>query len=75
MYFVVGNLWLLVAAIIFWGREYVGSVNDTSGYATWRLFGVGRIFFAYQYPWMLGVALCLAAVCFLVHWRSTRAPA
>jgi hypothetical protein len=76
MYFMAGNLWLLTAAVVFWGREYRGSPSDVvDGYEIWQLFGVGRNFYAYQYPWMLGALFFLAAVCFVLHWRSTRTAA
>jgi hypothetical protein len=67
-YFVVGNLWLVVAAVVFWGR-----VSNTAGDLNgWKLFGVGQSFEANQYPWVLGVPIAMAVVCLLLHVRWAR---
>lgn len=62
-YFLTGNLWLLVAAVVYWGRMPVsgGDLSD------WTLFGLGRRFDANQYPWFIGALLAMAAICFVLH--------
>ena len=67
-YFLAGNVWLLVAAVVYWGREF----NTAGDVTCWKLFGIGRVFEAYQYPWVLGAAIVMAAVCFLLGMRCSR---
>jgi hypothetical protein len=69
-YFVAGNLWLVVAAVVYCGRV-PNTAGDLSG---WKLFGIGRAFEAGQYPWCLGVPIALAAVCFALYWRVLQEP-
>jgi hypothetical protein len=67
-YFVAGNMWLVVAAVVWWGRVS-NSAGDLSG---WTLFAIGRTFEAYQYPWCLGFPIVMAATCFALHLRWIR---
>jgi len=67
-YFGAGNMWLIVAAVVFWGRVQ-NTAGDLSG---WKLFGIGRTFEAYQYPWILGALVALAAICFFLHFVQSR---
>ena len=67
-YFLVGNLWLLVAAVVYWGSRpaIAGNAND------WTLFGIGRQFHANQYPLIIGALLAMAALCFVLHILHVR---
>ena len=69
-YFVAGNMWLVVAAVVWWGRVS-NTAGDLSG---WTLFGIGRQFEAYQYAWCLGIPIVMAAICFALHLRWSRKP-
>jgi hypothetical protein len=73
-YFLAGNLWLLATAVVYWGRDSVVSNAFVGGrdYSRWRLFGVGRDFYAYQYPWFLGALIAMAVLCFLLHLLHLR---
>lgn len=70
-YFVAGNMWLFVAAVVWWGRV-PNTAGDLSG---WALFGIGRRFEAYQYPWCLGILIVMAVTCIALHLRWSRNPA
>jgi hypothetical protein len=75
-YFIAGNMWLFAAAVVFWGQEFTPATSGmVSGYQEWRLFGIGRTFYAYQYPWLLGALIVIAATCFALHFHCSRKPA
>jgi len=67
-YFLVGNLRLLTAAVVYWGRRPVmgGDLSD------WTLFDIGRRFDANQYPLIIGGLIALAGICFLLHVLHVR---
>lgn len=69
-YFVAGNFWLVIAAVVYWGRVF----NSGGDLSSWRLFGIGRNFEASEYPWCLGVPILIAVICFALHLRSLREP-
>ncbi len=73
-YFLAGNLWLLVAAVVCWGREYSRGGSEGAP-VQWKLFGIGREFYTYQYNWIIVALLAMAAMCFvrhIVHQRRDR---
>jgi hypothetical protein len=67
-YFAVGNMWLIIAGVVYWGR-----VSNTGGdLNAWKLFGVGRNFETYQYSWCLGLPIAMVVVCLAMHLLSSR---
>jgi hypothetical protein len=67
-YFMAGNMWMVVAAVVWWGRES----NTAGDLSRWSLCGVGRTFEAYLYPWWLGIPFAMAAICIALHLRWSR---
>ena len=66
-YFLAGNLWLIFAALAIVGRKLERSQPDMHSF-----FGVGRRFYPHEYATFVGALFAAAAVCFVLHWRSTR---
>lgn len=64
-YFVAGNIWLAIAFVAWIGRTY-----ERSDPLMYSFMGVGHTFYPSGYAVVLAVPLAIAAVNFVLYWRT-----